>query len=86
MVTDANSQAKTYCLADAGFFVNVEDFSGQKAVWSSKWKNLTVTHDSSDSLSVDCREERRIEDQWECFMGNLALQYIKQPTFLTQVR
>ena len=86
MMKIANRQSQTYCLADAGFFFNTNDFSGHKAVWSSKWKNLTQTHSVDGSLNADCMMERNADDQWECFMGNVALQYIKQPTFMAQVR
>merc|ERR1711998_449412 len=84
MMNNVNSKTETYCLVDAGFFFDTDDFSGHKAVWSSKWKNLTDTHNSSETLDDSCKANRMADDKWKCFLGNIAMNYVQRPTFLVQ--
>ena len=84
MLHDPN--AVVYCVVDAGYFVGIEDFGGNSAVWSSKWYDVVSTHSSMDALSHECRGNLGSEKKWMCYLGNVALEYVGNPIFMIQVR
>ncbi|KAL6853312.1 hypothetical protein ACP4OV_019341 [Aristida adscensionis] len=66
------------CLADAGFFLDIEDLSGHKTQWS-RYNGVVHLQNVTKVLPKDCLAEK---DPARCFFPAEVIKSVKVPTFI----
>jgi hypothetical protein len=77
--------ARVVAVPDSGFFMDVPDFSGNRALWQS-FAQTFAFHNATGpgSTSPACLAAKAAADQWQCVMAPYLLPFISTPLFISQ--